>query len=231
MFATFNLDFHHIELSTRPEKRIGSDNVWDFTEKALEKVLKKKKIKFKVNEGDGAFYGPKIDFHLQDSLDRTWQCSTIQLDMSLPERFDLNYTDKDGKEKRPVILHRVVYGAVERFIGILTEHLNGKFPAWLSPVQVKLVTITDDNLPFAKKVMQQLVDVGIRVELDDRMESMGKKVRDAQMEKVNYIVTIGDKEVEKKTLAVRNREGKTKFDVKVDKFVDDLLKEIREKKV
>ena len=231
MFATFKIDFHHIELSTRPEKRIGSDKIWDFSEKALEKVLKKKKIKFKVNKGDGAFYGPKIDFHLQDSLDRTWQCSTIQLDMSLPERFDLTYTDKDGKEKRPVILHRVVYGAIERFIGILTEHLNGKFPAWLSPVQVKVVTITDDNVPFAKKVVQQMIDSGIRVELDDRMESMGKKVRDAQMEKVNYILTIGDKEVEKKTLAVRNREGKTKFDVKVDKFIDDLLKEIREKKV
>jgi threonyl-tRNA synthetase len=231
MFATFNLDFHHIELSTRPEKRIGDDKTWDFTEKALEKVLKKKKIKFKVNEGDGAFYGPKIDFHLKDSLDRTWQCSTIQLDMSLPERFDLNYTDKDGKEKRPVILHRVVYGAIERFIGILTEHLNGKFPAWLSPVQVKVVTITDDNVPFAKKVIKHLVDVGIRVELDDRSESMGKKVRDAQMQKVNYILTIGDKEVEKKTLAVRNREGKTKFDVKVDKFIENLLKEVNEKKV
>lgn len=231
MFATFNLDFHHIELSTRPEKRIGDDKTWDFTEKALEKVLKKKKIKFKVNEGDGAFYGPKIDFHLKDSLDRTWQCSTIQLDMSLPERFDLNYTNKDGKEKRPVILHRVIYGAIERFIGILTEHLNGKFPAWLSPTQVKIVTITDNNVPFAKKVIKQMVDAGIRVELDDRSESMGKKVRDAQMQKVNYILTIGDKEVEKKTLAVRDRAGKTKFDVKVDKFIEDLLKEIKEKKV
>jgi threonyl-tRNA synthetase len=231
MFATFNLEFHHIELSTRPEKKIGSDEVWDFTEKALENVLKKKNIDFQVNEGDGAFYGPKIDFHLKDSLDRTWQCSTIQLDMSLPERFDLTYNDKDGGEKRPVILHRVVYGAIERFIGILTEHLSGKFPAWLNPTQVKIVTINDDALPFAKDIETKLNENNFRVELDGRAESLGKKIREAQMQKVNYILTIGDKEVEKRTLAVRDRIGQNKFDVSMDTFIAELKEEVVSKKL
>ena len=156
---------------------------------------------------------------------------TIQIDFALPERYDLTYTDKDGKEKRPMVIHRSSSGATERTMAYLLEKYQGKLPAWLSPVQVKVVTITDDNVSFAKKVVSELIDAGIRVELDDRMESMGKKIRDAQLEKVNYILTIGDKEVKKKTLAVRNREGKTKFDVKVDKFVEDLLKEIRDKKI
>jgi threonyl-tRNA synthetase len=231
MFSTFNLDFDHIELSTRPEKRIGEDRVWDLSEKALENVLKNRKMNYKINEGDGAFYGPKIDFHLKDSLDRTWQCSTIQLDMSLPERFDLEYVDKDGSTKRPIILHRVVYGAIERFIGIITEHLNGKFPLWLNPVQVKILTITDDNLEFAKELFNKMSEVRLRVELDDRAETMGKKVRDAQVQKVNYIVTIGDKEVEKKTLAVRDRKGETKFDVGIDNFISGLLEEIKKKEI
>jgi len=231
MFATFNLDFHHIELSTRPEVRIGNDEVWDKAEKALENVLKNREIKYEINEGDGAFYGPKIDFHLKDSLDRTWQCSTIQLDMSLPERFELEYTDKDGKAKRPIMLHRVIYGAVERFIGIVTEHFNGKFPLWMNPVQIKVLTITDDNIPFAKEIVEKLNSNGLRVELDDRAESMGKKVRDAQLQKVNYSVTIGDKEVEKKTLAVRDRSGQTKFGVNVDEFIAQLKEEVEKKEI
>ena len=231
MFATFNLNFHHIELSTRPEKRIGSDEVWDFTEKALEKVLKNKNIDFQVNEGDGAFYGPKIDFHLQDSLDRTWQCSTIQLDMSLPERFDLTYTDKDGKEKRPVILHRVVYGAIERFIGVLTEHLNGKFPAWLNPVQVKIITVNDDCNAYANGMLETLTNNGFRVELDDRAETIGKKVREAQLQRVNYILTIGEKEVEAKNLAVRDRNNENKFGVTMEEFIAQLKEEVRSKKL
>ncbi len=231
MFATFNLNFHHIELSTRPEKRIGSDEVWDFTEKALEKVLKNKNIDFQVNEGDGAFYGPKIDFHLQDSLDRTWQCSTIQLDMSLPERFDLTYTDKDGKEKRPVILHRVVYGAIERFIGVLTEHLNGKFPAWLNPVQVKIITVNDDCNEYANGILETLTNNGFRVELDDRAETIGKKVREAQLQRVNYILTIGEKEVEAKNLAVRDRNNENKFGVSVEEFIAQLKEEVSIRKL
>jgi threonyl-tRNA synthetase len=231
MFGTFNIDFHHVELSTRPEKRIGSDKVWDLAETALENVLKKRKMKYQVNEGDGAFYGPKIDFHLKDSLDRTWQCSTIQLDMALPERFDLEYADKDGKSKRPIMLHRVVYGAVERFIGIMTEHLNGKFPLWLSPVQVQVVTINDDCNKYAQEVVDTLKSNGLRVELDSRAESLGKKVRDAQVQKINYILTIGEKEVEKKTLAVRTRAGKTEFDVNIDDFVKQMQEEIKKKEI
>ncbi|MBU1111246.1 MAG: threonine--tRNA ligase [Nanoarchaeota archaeon] len=231
MFATFNLDFHHVELSTRPEKRIGSDEVWDKAEKALENVLKTREMKYEINEGDGAFYGPKIDFHLKDSLDRTWQCSTIQLDMSLPERFELVYTDKDNKAKRPIMLHRVIYGAIERFIGIITEHFSGKFPLWLNPVQVKVLTINDGNIPFAKEIVDKLVATGLRVELDDRAESMGKKIRDAQMQKINYMITIGDKEVEKNALAVRDRSGQTKFDVKVEEFIAQLKEEVEKKEV
>src|SRR3989338_4007733 len=226
MFATFALTFDHIELSTRPEKRIGSDEMWDKAEQSLEKVLKAKKMQYKITPGDGAFYGPKIDFHLQDSLGRTWQCSTIQLDMALPERFDLTYVDKDGKEKRPIMLHRVVYGAIERFIGIMVEHLNGNLPLWLNPVQVKVLTITDDNIPFAEEVVQQLAEAAMRVELDDRVESLGKKVREAQLQKVNYIVTIGEKEVEKKTVAMRTRAGETTFGVPVDEFIKKLVEEV-----
>ena len=231
MFSTFNIVFDHIELSTRPEKRIGSDQVWDLAEQALENVLKNRKINYKVNEGDGAFYGPKIDFHLKDSLDRTWQCSTIQLDMALPERFDLEYIDNEGKSNRPIMLHRVVYGAIERFIGIMTEHLNGKFPLWLSPVQVKVVTITDDNVEFAKEVFEKLKVEGLRVELDARAESMGKKIREAQMQKINYMVTIGDKEVEKKKLSVRTRNGETKFDVEIEEFISQLKEEIAKREL
>ena len=231
MFTTFGLKFNHIELSTRPEKRIGSDKVWDKSEKALENVIKKRKIKYKINKGDGAFYGPKIDFHLKDSLDRTWQCSTIQLDMALPERFEIGYADKDGKMKQPTILHRVIYGSIERFIGIMVEHFHGKLPLWINPVQIKVLTITDDNIAYAKKVVAELVKAGLRVEFDDRAESMGKKIREAVMEKINYVVTIGDKEVEKKSLAVRDRTGKTKFGVKVEKFVKDLVKEVESKEI
>jgi threonyl-tRNA synthetase len=229
MFSTFGLDFDHIELSTRPEKRIGSDKIWDLSEKALENVLKKRNINYQVNEGDGAFYGPKIDFHLKDSLDRSWQCSTIQLDMALPERFDLTYTDKDGSAKQPIILHRVIYGAIERFIGIMTEHLSGKFPAWLNPVQVKVVTINDNCAEYAKEVYNSFIQEGFRVELDARAESIGKKVRDAQTHKVNYIITIGEKEVEKKSLAIRSRNNEVKFDVSVEDFIAQLKEEVCKK--
>jgi threonyl-tRNA synthetase len=231
MFATFNLDFDHIELSTRPEKRIGTDEVWDFSEKALETVLKKKEVKYTVNNGDGAFYGPKIDFHLKDSLGRTHQCSTIQLDMALPERFDLEYADKEGGSKKPIILHRVIYGSIERFLGIITEHLNGKFPAWLSPVQVKILTINDNCNEYANGVSKTLVSNGFRVELDDRSETIGKKVRDAQMQKVNYILTVGEKEVEANTLAVRNRVGENKFGVSTEDFISMLKEEIETKEL
>ena len=221
---------YEIELSTRPEKRIGSDAIWDKAEKALESVLKKNKYKYKINKGDGAFYGPKIDFHLKDSLDRTWQCGTIQVDFSMPERFEIDYIDKDNKKKRPIMVHRAIYGSLERFIGILLEHLKGNLPAWLNPVQIKILPMTDKNLKYSEKVKKELENSGFRVKLDDRVESMSKKVRDAQLEKVNYMITIGDKEEEKNTLAIRNRAGKVKFGVKIDDFVKDLQKEISKRK-
>lgn len=229
-FNKFNLEFDHVELSTRPEKRIGADAIWDKAESALENVLKKSKTKYKLNPGDGAFYGPKIDFHIKDSLGRTWQCSTIQLDFAMPERFELEYIDSDGKPKRPVMLHRVIYGSLERFLGILLEHTNGNLPLWLSPVQVKIVTVTDRNIAFAREINDKLFEVGIRVELNTNSETIGKKIRDAQLEKANYIITIGDKEVEKKTLAVRTRAGEVKFDIKVDDFIRQLVEE-KEKRV
>jgi threonyl-tRNA synthetase len=217
---------YEIELSTRPKKRIGSDAIWDKAEKALESVLKKNKYNYKINKGDGAFYGPKIDFHLTDSLGRKWQCGTIQLDFSMPERFQLEYTDKDNKKKRPIMLHRAIYGSLERFIGILLEHLKGHLPSWLNPVQVKILPMADKNLKSSEKVRKELEEAGFRVKLDDRVESMSKKVRDAQLEKVNYMITIGDKEEKAKTYAVRNRAGKVKFGVKPADFIKDLQKEI-----
>lgn len=225
-FNHFGLEFDHVELSTRPEKRIGSDEVWDMAEDALEGILKKTEMKYTVNEGDGAFYGPKIDFHLKDSLDRTWQCSTIQLDMALPERFDLTYTDENNKDQRPLMLHRVVYGSVERFIGIITEHLNGKFPLWLSPNQVKVMTLNDDSKEYAKEVYDKLFEAGIEVELDDRSESMGKKARDASIQRFNYLVTVGDKEKEEGNIAVKIRDGKDIVIRDLDEFISELKEEI-----
>ncbi len=229
-FKQFKLEFDRVELSTRPEKRIGDDNTWDKAEKALEDVLKKNKMKYQINAGDGAFYGPKIDFHIKDSLGRTWQCSTIQLDFAMPERFELEYVTNESKMKKPVMLHRVIYGSLERFMGILLEHTNGNLPLWLSPLQVKVVTVTDRNIPFAEKVLEQLKAQNFRAELDASAETIGKKVRNAQMEKANYILTIGDKEVEKKCLAVRTRAGEVKFEVKLADFLKQLEEERKGRK-
>jgi len=226
-YNMFNFKYS-IELSTRPEKKIGTEKMWDKAEKALENVLKKKKIKFKTNKGDGAFYGPKIDFHIKDSLNRTWQCGTIQVDFSMPERFDLTY-EKDDKKHRPVIIHRTIYGSLERFIGILLENFSGKLPLWLNPNQIKIVTITERNKDFANKVFEKLKDENLRVEIDDRNETINKKVREAQMQRYNYIITIGDKESEKKNLAIRTRDNKVKFDVDMDDFIKQIKKENNER--
>lgn len=225
-FSYFGLDFHHVELSTRPEKRIGDDKMWDLAEKSLEKILKKSGLKYSINEGDGAFYGPKIDFHLKDSLDRTWQCSTIQLDMALPERFELTYTGEDGKEKRPIMLHRVVFGSIERFIGIITEHFNGKFPLWLSPNQIKIMTLNDSVNDYAKKIYDKLFEECFEVELDDRNESIGKKSMEARNQRFNYLVTVGEKEMKEKKIAVKKRDSKEINLVDLDSFVSDLRKEV-----
>lgn len=216
---------YDVELSTRPKKAMGSLNDWKIAEKALEDSLKAKKIKYKLNRGDGAFYGPKIDYHIKDALGRSWQCGTIQLDFQMPGKFDLSYEGKDGKKHRPVMLHRAIYGSLERFIGILIEHYAGKFPLWLSPVQVKIVTVTNRHDKYANKLKEELKDNNIRVELDDRNESISKKIRDAHKELPFYVITIGDKEVKSDDLAVRTRENKV-INIKKEKFIKNILEDI-----
>ena len=222
---------YSIELSTRPEKRIGSDKMWDKAEKDLQKVLNNRKIKYKLNKGDGAFYGPKIDFHIKDSLGRTWQCATIQLDFAMPERFDLEYTDKDNKKKRPVMIHRTIYGSLERFIGILLEHYKGRLPTWLAPVQVRVLSFTDRNEIYVNKVVRQLQDEidYLRVECDVRQITVPSKVKDAELMKIPYIIVIGDKEEKEGTLAVRVRGDKQIKTLKINKFIEDLKEEIEER--
>lgn len=221
-----------VELSTRPEKRIGDEKLWDKAELILEKVLKKKKMTFIINKGDGAFYGPKIDFHIKDSLGRTWQCATIQLDFAMPERFELEYTDSDNKAKRPVMLHRVIFGSLERFIGILLEHLNGNLPLWLSPVQVRIINFTDRNTKFAEKILESLQKEvpNLRIDSDFRNTTVNDKIRDAEMQKINYAIVIGDKEEKSKNLAVRERGNKKpKFNVKLDSFIKELKEKIEKR--
>ncbi|MCK9595804.1 threonine--tRNA ligase [Candidatus Pacearchaeota archaeon] len=229
-YKKFNLQFDHVELSTRPAKRIGSDKIWDKAEKLLENALKKKKMKYKINKGDGAFYGPKIDFHVKDSQGRTWQLSTIQLDFAMPERFELEYTDKDNKRKPPVMLHRVIYGSMERFIGILLEHTNGRMPTWLAPTQVKVINFTDRNIKSCEKLLERLKQEGIRVEEDFRQIPLPGKIKEAELMRVPYIIVIGDKEEKEKKIAVRVR-GNSKIEtMQTEKFIKDIKEEIKERK-
>ncbi len=213
----------------KKDKYINNPEAWEESQKSMRKILQDLNVEFVEAEGEAAFYGPKLDLQYKDIYGKEDTLITIQIDFALPERYDLTYTDSDGKEKRPMVIHRSSSGCTERTMAYLLEKYQGKLPLWLSPVQVKLLTITDGQIDFAKEVYDKLFAVGIRVELDERTESLGKKVREAQLEKVNYIVTIGDKEVEKKSLAVRDRSGKTKFDVKVDEFIEGLKKEIADK--
>ena len=230
-YKKFNLSYR-VELSTRPEKRIGSDKIWDKAEKILESDLKKKKMIYKVNKGDGAFYGPKIDFHIKDSLNREWQCATIQLDFSMPERFELEYVDKDNTRKRPIMLHRTIYGAVERFIGILIEHLNGRFPTWLAPVQVRVLSFTDRNLDYAKKIIEKLGEEipNLRIDADFRQTTVPSKVKDAEIMRVPYIIVAGDREEKEKTLAVRIKASQKIESMKIEEFIKKIGKEIQERK-
>ena len=218
-------------LATRPDKFMGDKKLWDLAEKSLENALKSNKIKYQVKEKDGAFYGPKIDIHIKDAIGRDWQMATVQLDMQMPERFDLNYEGMEGKKHKPIMIHRAVFGSFERFIGILVEHFSGKFPLWLSPVQVILLNINESNIKFSNEVKNELIKNNIRTELDDRNESIPKKVREAQLRKINLIVTIGDKEVKNKNLAVRTLDGKIEFNVKVKEFIDKLNKKIENKEL
>lgn len=197
---------YHVELSTKPEKAIGSDEDWELATKSLENALNHLKIDYAVNEGDGAFYGPKIDFHLEDSIGRTWQCGTIQLDFQLPQRFEVEYIGEDGEGHRPIMIHRTVFGSVERFIGILIEHYAGKFPLWLSPIQVKILSISDKHAAYATSVEAALAKEGIRCEIDTRDEKIGYKIRNARMERIPYILIVGEKEAENDSVSVRERE-------------------------
>ena len=220
---------YHVELSTRPENSIGTDEMWELATDGLKGALDDLGVDYVINEGDGAFYGPKIDFHLEDSIGRTWQCGTIQLDMNLPERFDLTYTGSDGNKHRPVMIHRVVFGSIERFIGILTEHFAGAFPLWLAPVQAKVMTITDRADDCAKALQAKLEDAGIRTEIDLRNEKIGFKIREAQMMKIPYMLVIGDKEAENGLVAVRTRGGVDLGTMSPDELISKLKNEIATK--
>ncbi|MCB6366743.1 threonine--tRNA ligase [Intestinibacillus massiliensis] len=220
---------YHIELSTMPEDHMGELADWDMATGALKAALEEMGKPFEINEGDGAFYGPKIDFHLEDCLGRTWQCGTIQLDFQMPERFELEYMGEDGEKHRPVMIHRVVFGSIERFIGILTEHFAGAFPTWLAPVQVKTLTMTERNEAYAAAVKEQLEDAGFRVEMDARNEKIGYKIRQAQLEKVPYMLVLGDKEQEGGMVAVRDRrDGKTTV-MELAAFIEKLAFEVKSK--
>ncbi len=228
VYKTFGLSYH-AELSTRPDNSMGTDEVWEKATNALRNALEHRGLKYVVNEGDGAFYGPKIDFHLTDSLGRTWQCGTIQLDMLMPEKFDLTYTGEDGKKHRPVMVHRVVYGSIERFIGILIEHYAGAFPVWLAPIQVKILPVTDSNADYAYALKKKMFDLGLRVEVDDRNEKVGYKMRECQVKKIPYILVVGDKEMTEKTVSVRKHAEKKIKVMAVDDFISMLQKQIQEK--
>ena len=220
---------YHVELSTRPESFLGEISMWDEAEAALKAALEELGLDYRLNEGDGAFYGPKIDFHLRDCIGRTWQCGTIQLDYQLPQRFDLTYTGKDGEKHRPIMIHRVAFGSIERFIGILIEHYAGKFPVWLSPVQAKILPISDKFMDYADDLYKKLFDAGIRVAIDDRAEKIGYKIREAQLEKVPYMIIVGEKEANEGNVSVRSRDGGELGSLSVEEFVEKLVAEAKDR--
>ncbi len=228
VYKTFGFDYH-IELSTKPDDAMGSDEVWEITTEALRNVLDHRGVDYIVNEGDGAFYGPKIDFHLRDSLDRTWQCATIQLDMQMPERFELEYVGADGERHRPVMIHRTVLGSIERFIGVLVEHFAGAFPLWLAPVQAKVIPIADRYAPYAQQVTDQLLQAGLRAELDERSEKVGFKIREAEMQKISYMIIVGEKEVESNTVSLRLRKEGDSGSKKIEEVIAMMQDEVERK--
>jgi threonyl-tRNA synthetase len=230
IYGTFGLGFH-LELSTRPAKSIGTDEQWNVATDGLESALKVYGRPFKINAGDGAFYGPKIDIHIKDALGRTWQCGTIQLDMSLPERFDLAYIGRDNERHRPIMIHRVIYGSIERFFGILIEHFAGKFPLWLAPVQIVILPINDELAPFAEALKNDFQKIGLRVEVDGRTESLNRKIREAQIQKVPLILTFGAKEKESGTLSVRTLDGKVQYGVTRERFIEGVLDQVQSRRL
>ena len=228
MYGVFGLEYH-VELSTRPENSMGSDELWEISTNALREAIETAGVPYQINEGDGAFYGPKLDFHVQDSLGRTWQCGTIQMDMQLPERFDVNYIGEDGEKHRAVMLHRAGYGSLERFIGILIEHYAGAFPTWIAPVQAKFIPVTDKNLEYAKSVAAAMSESDIRVEVEEANETLGYKIRKAQMEKVPYMIIVGDQEMKGHTISVRSRKNGDLGSQSLPMFVANLIREIKER--
>ncbi len=228
VYSTFGFEYH-IELSTQPEDSMGAKEDWDIATDALRDAITELGYDYEVNEGDGAFYGPKLDFHLTDCLGRTWQCGTIQLDFQLPERFELEYIGADGEKHRPIMIHRVVFGSIERFIGILTEHFAGAYPTWLAPVQVKLLPIADRHLDYLYDVKKALEAKGVRCEIDDRSEKMGFKIRAAQLEKVPYMIIAGDKDIENGTISVRSRKDGEQGAMTLDAFIENIMEEIETK--
>ena len=226
VYSIFGFDYT-VELSTRPEDSMGSDEEWELAENSLKKALESQGVPYKINEGDGAFYGPKIDFHIKDCLGREWQCGTIQLDFQMPERFDLTYIGEDGEKHRPVMLHRVIFGSIERFIGILIEHYAGAFPVWLAPVQVKILPIADAHVEYAKKLQEEFSKKGIRVELDDREEKIGYKIREAQLEKVPYMAVVGDKEIAANAIGLRSRTDGDLGQISIEDFEKKVNEEVK----
>ena len=228
VYSTFGLSYT-IELSTMPEDHIGTVEQWEHNQDILKDAITDMGKDFVINEGDGAFYGPKLDFHLADSLGRTWQCGTIQLDSQLPERFELEYTGEDGQKHRPVMIHRVVLGSIERFIGVITEHFAGAFPAWLAPVQVKILPVTDRAAQYADQIAQKLDGDGYRVEVDHRSEKIGKKIREAQLEKVPYMLVVGDRDMENQTVSLRLRSGEDQGAMSLADFEAIIAEDVRTK--
>ncbi len=221
---------YHVELSTKPEKSIGSEEDWELATNGLKTALDELGMTYRINEGDGAFYGPKIDFHLEDSLGRTWQCGTIQLDFQLPIRFNAEYIGADGNKHRPIMIHRVVYGSIERFIGILIEHYAGKFPVWLAPIKVKILPISDKYDNYANHILKTLKNAGIRCEMDNRIEKIGYKIREAQLEKIPYMIIVGEKEESSNSISLRYRDSGENISFQLNEFIDMIEKEIKDKK-
>ena len=231
IYSGFGFKEYEVELSTKPEKAMGSDEIWEKATSALEEALKEKGIKYKVNEGEGAFYGPKIDFHIKDALDRSWQCGTIQVDFSMPEKFDLYYIGEDDKKHRPVMVHRALLGSLERFLGILVEQYRGALPVWLSPVQVRVIGIADRHTKYIEAVADYLKEQGLRADTDSRNETLSRKVREAQLQKIPYILVAGDSEEKANSVSIRTRDGKVEKNVPVEEFTARLLKEHRERQL
>lgn len=228
LYSIFGLEYH-VELSTRPENSMGAEELWEISTNALRDAVEAAGIPYVINEGDGAFYGPKLDFHIKDCLGRTWQCGTIQMDMQLPERFDVNYVGEDGEKHRAVMLHRAGYGSLERFIGILIEHFAGAFPSWIAPVQVKVVPVTEKHMNYARSVADALSASNVRVEIEEGNDTLGYKIRKAQMEKVPYTLVVGDKEMNGHTVSVRSRKNGDEGSLPVAVFVSNLIREIRDR--